>query len=189
MDNVALSYQDERQYETINGLEYMMARPSVNHWRISHDIVDIFDKYLDGKVCEAFGEIDVFLDEETNVIPDAMIVCNQHIIEENAIYGVPDLIVEILSKSTARRDKIDKLKLYEKFGVKEYWIVDPFIKCVDVYILKDNKLVHDDTYQYVTNKEYESMTDKEKAGIVTDIKVSLYDDFIINVKDIFKRVK
>ncbi|MBR1729782.1 MAG: Uma2 family endonuclease, partial [Selenomonadaceae bacterium] len=130
------AYQREREdYEIINGEFYMMARPSVNHQRISSNIVGIFDRYLDGKTCEAILEEDVYLSEEDNFVPDIMIVCDPNIVKDDAIHGVPDLVVEIISKSTVRKDKNEKFFAYEKYGVKEYWIVDPFMKCVDVYIL------------------------------------------------------
>ena len=186
---LAHSYEDYEYYEIINGEVYMMARPSVNHWRISHRIIDIFDNYLKGKRCEAFGEIDVHLSEDDNFIPDAMIVCNPDIIEEDGIYGVPDLVVEILSPSTVKNDKINKFLKYEKYGVKEYWIVDPKSKSVDVYLLKEGKFALVGTYQHVSDREISKLTDKQKANIMTEIKVSLYDDFVVNVKDIFERVK
>ena len=188
MDAPAYNYDDE-SYELINGESYMMARPTVNHWQISHNIVDIFDTYLKGKSCRPFGEVDVFLSDEDNFVPDAMIVCDPDIIEDDGIHGVPDLVVEILSPSTAKHDKIDKFLKYEKYGVKEYWIVDPVNKSVDVFLLQDGRLVLNGTYQLLSEDKYNKLSDKAKANIFTEIKVSLYDDFVVNVKDIFKRVR
>ena len=187
--DVALSYQDERPYEMMDGVEYMMASPSVNHMRINSNIDSIFNKYLDGKRCEAFINTNVYFSEEDHFIPDEIIVCNPDIVEDKGINGTPDLVVEILSPSTATDDRNKKLKKYEKYGVKEYWIVDPRNKLVEVYLLKDGKLELDNVYAHITEEERKYLSAKEKAGILTDIKVSLYDDFIINVKDIFKRVK
>ena len=186
---LAYDYDDYDYYELINGEVYMMARPTVNHWQISHNIIDKFDNYLKGKRCRAFGEIDVYLSDDDNFIPDAMIVCNPDIVEEDGIHGVPDLVVEVLSPSTAKFDKIDKFLKYEKYGVKEYWIVDPKNKSVDVYLLKEGKFELAGTYQSLSDKEMSRWTDRQKAGIMTEIKVSLYDDFVVNVKDIFERVK
>ena len=185
----ALAYQEEyADYEIINGQVYMMSRPNMNHQRISKNIVGLFDRYLEGKTCEAIYEEDVYFNEEDNFIPDVMIVCNPDIVKEKGVYGVPDLVVEILSKSTAKRDKMDKFRKYEQYGVKEYWIVDPFIKSIDVYLLKEGKFHHDNTYQFYTDEEFNDLTERQKAEALFEIKVSLYDDFVIQLKDIFKRV-
>ena len=79
---------------------------------------------------------DVHLSENDCVIPDVMIVCNSDIIKDNAIYGAPDLIVEVLSPGTEKRDRGYKKDLYERCGVREYWIVDPVSLTVEVYLLK-----------------------------------------------------
>ncbi|MBR1397893.1 MAG: Uma2 family endonuclease [Selenomonadaceae bacterium] len=185
-----LAYKSEREdYEIINGKVYMMARPGIRHDRIQGNIRRAFDNYLKGKTCQAFGEVDVFLSDDDNFIPDAMIVCNPDIVEEKGIYGVPDLVVEILSKSTAVKDKMDKFIAYEKYGVKEYWIVDPFIKSVEVYHLVDGRFVRNNVYQLYTEEEFNDLTDEQKSLAKSDIKVSLYDDFYVNINDVFERVK
>lgn len=190
MSEVAYSYsQDDEDYEVINGQVYMMARPGVAHDRVQGNIRSAFQNYLKGKRCKAFGEVDVFLDDDNNIIPDVMIVCNPEIIKERGIYGVPDLIVEILSPSTASRDKLNKRELYEKFGVKEYWIVDPFSKSVEVYLLKDGNLKIDGFYMVYPDYAWEALTDEQKAAAVLEVKVSLYDDFYIKLEDIFEDVK
>ena len=187
MDNLAYQY-DEEPYEIINGEEYMMSSPSTNHVTINGNLNNIFSNYLKGKRCRSFIGLNLFLDEKNSYIPDEMIVCNPDIIEENGVYGTPDLIVEILSKSTSRIDKNDKFFKYEKYGVKEYWIVEPFIKSVDVYLLKDGKLIIDNTYQFYTDKEFEELTDRQKALVKREIKVSLYEDFYVTLEDIFENV-
>ena len=188
--SAAFAYQEEyKDYEVIDGQIYMMSRPSMNHQRVSGNIYGIFDNYLDGRRCEAILEQDVYFSEEDNFIPDVMIVCNPDIIEEDGIHGVPDLIVEILSKSTAKRDRSDKFLKYEKYGVREYWIVDPFSKSVEVYHLKDGKFEYDNTYVIYTDQEWRKLTDKERENAKFEIKVSIYDDLIVQLKDIFKRVK
>ena len=110
------SYKDEQNYQIIDGQVYMMSRPNTNHMRIEGNIFNAFKNYLKGKKCEPFNETDVQFDEENNFIPDVIIVCDPEIIKEEAIHGVPDLVVEILSPSTARNDKIKKKIIYEKYG-------------------------------------------------------------------------
>ena len=189
MSEMAYSLSPDREdYEIINGKVYMMARPGVNHARIQSNIHGVFKNYLRGKRCESFEEVDVFLDED-NVVPDVIIVCNPEIIEDKGIYGVPDLVVEILSPSTGQRDKLDKRELYEKFGVKEYWIVDPFNKSVEVYRLKNGSLKLEGFYMIYPDYEWKSLTEEQKAAVCREIKVSIYDDFYVKLDDIFEDVK
>ncbi|MBR1858810.1 MAG: Uma2 family endonuclease [Selenomonadaceae bacterium] len=184
-----LAYKYDASYELIDGRTYMMARPSVNHTRIERNIVGLFNRYLKGKTCESFNETDVYFSEEDNFVPDVIIVCNPDIVEDNGIYGTPDLVVEVASPSTARRDRMEKFYAYEKYGVKEYWIVSPGDKSVEVYLLKDGKFVLDDVYPIYKDYEWDKLTDEEKAEVKFAIKVSLYDDFEVSLADIFEDVK
>ena len=191
MSEAAYAYSEDhtQDYEIINGQVYMMARPSIKHAQIKGNILGVFKSYLKGKKCRPFDEVDVFFSEDDNFIPDVIIVCDPEIIEENAIYGTPDLVVEILSPSTARNDKIRKKAAYEKYGVKEYWIVDPMSKSVEVYLRKEDKLILDDVYSTYKDFESKALTDEEKAAVKQAIKVSLYDDFYVQMSDIFENVK
>ena len=187
----AVTYKEEYEaYEFINGREYMMARPSIDHIQIGGNIYAQFKNYLRGKRCRTFNEPDVYINYADHVIPDVVIVCNPAIITKQRIEGVPDLVVEILSRSTARKDRMEKLLLYERCGVKEYWIVDPRGKSVEVYLLCDGKFELDDIYYFYTAEEWSAMDEKERseAEAQQKIKVSLYDDFIVDVKDVFEDV-
>ena len=189
MSDVAYAMtNDHEDYELINGQVYMMSRPNTNHMKIELNIATIFDNYLNGKRCVPFNETDVFFDDDNNFVPDVIIVCDPEIIEDDGIHGTPDLVVEILSKSTARKDRAEKFFAYEKYGVKEYWIVTPETKSVEVYIRKDDRLLLDNVYSIYTDREWNKLTDERKAAAKFEIKVSLYDDFIVQLKDIFKRV-
>ena len=181
--------EDNEDYEVINGQVYMMSRPNTNHMKIELNIATIFDNYLRGKSCVPFNETDVFFDDDNNFVPDVMIVCDPDIIEDDGIHGTPDLIVEILSKSTARKDRAEKFFAYEKYGVKEYWIVTPEAKSVEVYLRKDEKLVLDNVYSIYTDREWNKLLEDRKAAAKFEIKVSLYDDFVVKLEDIFYRVK
>ena len=190
MNEVAYSNADcYEDYEIINGQVYMMSSPKYNHVVINGNIHSIFDDYLDGKRCIPLGQFNVYFSEEDKFIPDEIIICNPEIIEDDAVYGTPDLVVEILSKSTAKKDRSEKFFAYEKYGVKEYWIISPETKSVEVYLRKDNKLVLDNVYAIYTEREWKLLTEKEKAAAKFEIKVSLYDDFVVKLEDIFKRVK
>lgn len=93
--------------------------------------------------------MDVHLDDDNIVQPDLIFITNEsmHIIRDGWVKGVPDLLVEILSPSTGARDKIKKKALYERFGVKEYWIVDPIYNTIDQFLLVDDKYHLKATYE------------------------------------------
>lgn len=190
MSNLALIEEYER-WELIAGREYCMSpRPAIRHDRIQSNIMMIFKSYLRHKRCEAFGEVDVWLDEDNHYVPDAMIVCNPDIVGEQHIEGAPDLVVEILSPRTYQRDWTIKKDVYAKYGVREYWIVDPNTKVVAVHVLKEGKYELIGSYHPYTEADLAEMNDKDRAEAETQLrlKVSLYDDLIIEAADIFERV-
>lgn len=198
MDNLA--YINDRNIkiktELIDGKIFMMSpRPRVEHATVCTNIASEFRSYLKGKTCRAFCDgVDVFLDENNRFIPDTMIVCNPDIIKHDGIYGAPDLVVEVLSKTTAKNDRSKKKYTYAKYGVKEYWIVDVWSKSVEVYYNQDNWFVLDNIYYYLTDEEIAennnmSDNDIDKIKEYTDfIKVSICDNLIVKLKDIFEYV-
>ena len=198
MDNLA--YIDDRNIkiktELIDGKIFMMSpRPRVEHATVCTNIASEFRSYLKGKTCRAFCDgVDVFLDENNRFVPDTIIVCNPDIIKHDGIHGAPDLVVEVLSKTTAKNDRSKKKYTYAKYGVKEYWIVDVWSKSVEVYYNQDNWFVLDNIYYYLTDEEIAennnmSDNDIDKIKEYTDfIKVSICDNLIVKLKDIFEYV-
>lgn len=198
MDNLA--YINDRNIkiktELIDGKIFMMSpRPRVEHATVCTNIASEFRSYLKGKTCRAFCDgVDVFLDENNRFVPDTMIVCNPDIIKHDGIHGAPDLVVEVLSKTTAKNDRSKKKYTYAKYGVKEYWIVDVWSKSVEVYYNQDNWFVLDNIYYYLTDEEIAennnmSDNDIDKIKEYTDsIKVSICDNLIVKLKDIFEYV-
>ena len=187
----ALAYQEKyEKYELINGEVHMMSRPSFEHSDVEFNITTLFKNYLRGKRCRALQEPNVKLSDKDQFIPDVVIVCNPEILNDPWIEGVPDLVVEVLSPSTAKYDRFYKKALYEKYGVKEYWIVNPFDKTIEVYHLIDGKFELDDLYVEYRKNEWETMTEKEKAEAAEHrtIKISLYEDFIVEVAEVFRDV-
>ena len=188
---VRVDWEEKRRVEKIKGQTVMLAAmPAVNHNRVAGYIYHTFLNYLKKKRCEAFSDgVEIHLDEDNTFVPDAMIVCNKDIIKYDGIYGAPDLVVEVLSPSTASRDRGAKKDVYEQHGVKEYWIADPKSKSVEVYHLKDGRFVLDNVYTAYEEWEWKSLSDKEKEAAKLPLKVSLYDDFFIDVREIFERVQ
>lgn len=198
MDNLA--YIDDRNIkiktELIDGKIFMMSpRPRVEHATVCTNIASEFRSYLKGKTCRAFCDgVDVFLDENNRFVPDTMIVCNPDIIKHDGIHGAPDLVVEVLSKTTAKNDRSKKKYTYAKYGVKEYWIVDVWSKSVEVYYNQDSWFILDNIYYYLTDEEIAennnmSDNDIDKIKEYTDfIKVSICDNLIVKLKYIFEYV-
>lgn len=140
-----LKWDENKRIELIDGELYMQAAPSRTHQEISAQIMRQLTNYLDGKKCKAYAApfaVRLFAQDEnepdTVVEPDIVVVCDERKLDDQGCKGAPDMIVEILSPSTAKRDRFVKLHLYRRAGVTEYWILDPFEKSVQVYQLEDS---------------------------------------------------
>ena len=133
--------EDER-YELIDGELIMASAPRIIHQRTERKLVTLLDTFVDRN---GLGEIfyaptDVVLSDTDVVQPDILFVSNEraHIITEDNIRGAPNLVIEILSPSTAQRDRTLKRALYAKHGVQEYWQVDTDAHTIAVLTLADN---------------------------------------------------
>jgi Uma2 family endonuclease len=141
-----LGWPDDERWELISGVAYAMSpAPNTEHQRILMKLSGELYLHLKGKPCEVFpAPFDVRLPKEkgdfnddiinTVVQPDISVVCDPSKIDKKGCKGAPDLVVEILSESTAGKDQGEKLELYEKHGVNEYWVVDPWSKIIVVHI-------------------------------------------------------
>jgi Uma2 family endonuclease len=136
-----LTWDDGQRWEIIDGEAYAMSpAPTLRHQAIIGSIYSRFEHFLRGKSCRPFiAPTDVVFDDENVVQPDMVVVCDPNMLACANIQGAPDLVIEILSPSTNLRDRRLKKALYERFGVKEYLIVDPAAETVDRYLLVDEK--------------------------------------------------
>lgn len=178
---------EKRRDEMLSGkIVAMSPRPTVNHNEVTGNILTIFKNFLKGKKCKAYGDgVDLYLSPTDRFVPDGMIVCNRDIIKSDGIHGAPDLVVEVLSPTTAGNDKGYKKDAYAKYGVKEYWIVDTANKAVEVYLLQNNQFALDFVYVIFPDYMIEKMNDEEKASIITEFHCSLFPDLSISIEDIF----
>lgn len=137
-----LKTPEDKRYELIEGELIMTPSPVTRYQRISRKIEFRLEKFVtENDLGEVFyAPCDVYLDNENVVQPDILFISKErlNVIGEKNIQGAPDLIVEILSESSAYRDLVKKKKIYASFGVKEYWIVDPEEKTVEIYLLGNN---------------------------------------------------
>ncbi len=137
-----LSWPDEERWEIIEGRAHAMSPvPKPIHQKIVWNLAAAIDRQkekLSG--CAPFiAPTDVVLDEKNVVQPDLFIICDPSKITENNISGAPDLIIEVVSPNTEVKDRREKFKLYERFGVKEYVIVYPEREYAEIYRLHEGK--------------------------------------------------
>ena len=169
-----LSWEDDMRYELIEGYPVMMAPPSSTHQEISMELSAQFHTYLKGKNCKVYAapfavrlferDGDFLESVDTVVQPDISIVCDKKKIDKRGCKGAPDLIVEILSPSSWRHDCLVKYNLYQRAGVKEYWIVDTEKQVVLVHTLEEG--------QYHAPKAY-TARDTVPVGVLEDCAVDL----------------
>ena len=131
---------DDRRVELIDGVIYDMSAPESVHQRLIGEIYFEIKAYINkkGGSCIPFlSPIDVRLDcdDKTMVQPDLIIVCDESKIKKWGIMGAPEFVLEIISKSTRKKDCTKKLQKYVDAGVKEYWILDPKRKLLLTYDL------------------------------------------------------
>jgi len=144
-----LRWPDDVRYELIDGQAWMMApAPSIEHQDIAGEIFRQCANALEGAPCRVLiAPVDVRLprgdeadaDIDTVVQPDVLLVCDPDKIDRRGVRGAPDWVVEALSPSTAARDQIAKRRIYERAGVREYWLVHPTDRTLTVHTLVDGR--------------------------------------------------
>ena len=136
-----LTWDDGKRYEIIDGTVYNMSpAPVLRHQRLAGKVFVSLEKKLKGQKCiPFFSPIDVVLSEHDVVQPDVIVVCDPKKMVKTHIAGAPDVIFEILSPSTSLRDKKYKKDIYEKFGVKEYIIMDSAENYAEYFELENGK--------------------------------------------------
>lgn len=165
---------DGNSYEILDGELYLLSSPVSKHQVVLLDMGQQFNDFFKNKKCTPFiAPLDVRLDSKgkksKNVVqPDLMVVCDENKIQDK-IEGAPDLVVEILSKYNKLHDKFDKYHLYQKYGVREYWIIDIEEGVAYVYILSKDNI-------YTLPKLYK-IKEKIKSSIFKGLEISLEETF------------
>jgi len=143
-----LEWDDNVRAELYDGKILLKTIPLRVHQSIISNMIFQLKNFLKGKKCQVYlGSIVVrFFPKEDNsddnvFLPDIIVVCDPGKLDDKGCNGPPDLIIEIISPSTAKYDRIYKFRKYQNAGVKEYWIVDPDTKSVQVCILENNRYV------------------------------------------------
>jgi Uma2 family endonuclease len=137
-----LSWDEDIRVEILDGKHIMMAPPSLRHQAISVELSRQLSTFLKGKPCKVYtAPVGVHMEESSDTVfePDIIVVCDGAKLDGKVCNGAPDLIVEILSPSTARHDRMIKYNFYQRAGVREYWIVDPDTNTVQVCVLDKDR--------------------------------------------------
>lgn len=175
-----LSWSDDKRWELIDGIAYSMSpAPGTRHQRMSGALFNQIYNHLKGKQCEVFAApFDVRLSDspstsdnyiDTVVQPDISVICDKSKLDERGCNGAPNLIVEILSPATAGHDLKTKYELYQRHGVKEYWIIHPAEKTLLVYQLEEQG-------RYGAAGRFAG-DDKVPVGLLGDLVVDLGEVF------------
>ena len=174
-----LTWPEDERWELIDGVPYNMTpAPTPKHQEILGELFRILANWLKGNRCRVYmAPFDVRLagsEIPDSVIdkvvqPDISVVCDPQKIDDRGCLGTPDMIIEILSPSTFKKDLGIKLALYESSGVKEYWVVHPLDETVMVFRLQNG--------QYGKPKVY---------SVPDEIPVELFEDFIIPLESVFR---
>lgn len=161
-----LIWNGPERYELVKGNAYLLSAPTPTHQDISGQIHRQLLNFLEGKTCKAYAapfDVRLFEQEEDNpddvntvVQPDISIICDQNKIDEHGCKGAPEMIIEILSPSTVRHDRLIKMNLYQQAGVKELWLISPEERTAQVFLLNDGIL-----------RPHEVYTDKDIAKVTT----------------------
>lgn len=188
--NSNLAYREEAQEERIDGKTVMMSSPTLNHIFIAGNIYRLFGAYLDHKACTPLPDgATLYLDEKNEFKPDMMVVCDPEKLRRKGVYGAPDLVVEILSPSTARYDRGLKMAAYARSGVREYWIVDPANRTLEQYALADGCFALLDVYAHLAPAELSELTAAEREDFTAEFQCKIFDELTIRLDDVFDRVQ
>lgn len=138
---------EDKRFELIDGVIYDMTAPSSMHQLIAGFFYNQFFNHITankGGCLPMISPLDVQLDcdDRTMVQPDVIIVCDRSKVINRCVYGAPDFVLEVLSKSTRRKDMIIKLNKYMDAGVREYWMIDPEKQSVMIYDFANDNFRH-----------------------------------------------
>ncbi|MBF0465668.1 MAG: Uma2 family endonuclease [Nitrospirae bacterium] len=159
--------------EIINGEEIMGPSPFIHHQNISANLYDIIRQHIKkhnlGKLF--FSPLDVIFEEGINRLqPDLLFIKKENsYIEQDWVRGVPDMVCEIISPGTYKKDTATKKKIYEKYKVPEYWIVIPELKTVEVLTIENDK------YEQYSFAELEGVVNSK---VIEGLKIDISEIFV-----------
>ena len=189
-----LAYDVRDDYEIIEGEKIMAPSPDWGHVNITANLVTIIGGYArTNKLGVAVADnFDVHFPDGSLFKPDFIFVSvkNDRLFLDKrnmTLHGVPDMVAEIFSRSTMKRDVGIKKDVYERNGIKEYWIIDPWRETVDVYLLREGKYELSGHYENWREEELTCIPEEERMEIKMEIPVAVLDGFKVKIRNIFGR--
>ena len=199
---------DNFKYQIIGGkiVTNMAPLANPNHGIVSHGLSYTFLNHLKGKKCRVYHDnnyirIDIIAKEKNIKLPkdckndkfrpDVMVVCDKSIDTLEGVIGAPKLVVEVSSKGTVEYDITTKKEVYALIGVEEYWIVSPYSKTIEIYVLDNGVYNLYGAYYKYEKREIEAIEEEKeylkKGGleIITEFSPYSFPDLKIKVDDVF----
>jgi Uma2 family endonuclease len=131
-------YSDPPKTELIDGIVYNMAAGTTRHADIVSNILAMLYSYFRRKTCRPYtSELEIQLDDKNIFRPDISVICDFSKGDGKTYKGAPALVIEVISPSTAKNDRVKKFNVYQSYGVAEYWIVFPEYNALEQYALID----------------------------------------------------
>ena len=187
-----LAYDIRDDYEIIEGEKFMAPSPGWGHVNVTANLVIIIGGYArTNKLGVAVADnFDVHFPDGNLFKPDFIFVSAEKAksLFENpnaTLHGVPDMVAEIFSRSTMKRDLGIKKDIYERNGVREYWIIDTWRETIDVYLLRNGKYELGGHYENWSDDELLRLPEEERAEIEMEIPVAVLDGFKVKIRNIF----
>lgn len=187
-----LAYDTRDDYEIIAGEKFMSASPYFEHVNVTANLIATIGAYARiNKLGMAFADnFDIHFPDGNIFRPDFIFIsaenAKQLFAKKNStLHGVPDMVAEIFSRSTMKRDVGIKKDVYERNGVREYWIIDPWRENIDVYLLRDGKYELGGHYENWSYDELLQISEDERAKIEMEILVDVLDGFKVKIRNIF----
>ncbi len=174
----AMDWDEQERIELIDGYPLMMAPPNRAHQDAVMELSAQLHAYLKGKKCRVYpapfavrpferkGDRPEYVD--TLVEPDISVICDPSKLDDIGCAGAPDLVMEILSPSTERHDRFTKFNIYQRAGVREYWIVDPAARTAQVFVLEDGRYAA-----------------RDFGGAEDRLRVNVLEDCVIDLSQVF----
>ncbi|MBR0288823.1 MAG: Uma2 family endonuclease [Selenomonadaceae bacterium] len=186
------AYDTRDDYELIEGEKIMLESPVFGHANVTSNLVAIIGSYVSIKKLGVViaGNFDVNFPDGNLFRPDFIFVSAENAKKlfankNSTLHGVPDMVAEIFSRSTMKRDVGIKKDVYERNGVREYWIIDPWRENIDVYLLRDGKYELGGQYENWSDDELLQISEEERSKIEMEIPVAVLDGFKVKIKNIF----
>ena len=187
-----LAYDTRDDYEIIEGEKIMAGSPYWEHVNVTANLIATIGAYARiNKLGITFADnFDVHFPDGSLFRPDFIFVSAEkvkHLFAKRntTLHGVPDMVAEIFSRSTMKRDIGIKKDVYERNGVREYWIIDPWRENIDVYLLRDGKYELGGHYENWSDDELLTISEEERAKIEMEIPVDVLDGFKVKIRNIF----